>query len=53
MPKKITTVPTENDPLYRFYVSLFKQNPNSEMAINWLIKNGFEQIILDFKKLKL
>lgn len=36
--KKVT--PPENDPLRKFYTSLLKQNPHSEMAIKWCIDHG-------------
>ncbi len=46
-------VPNEKDPLYRFYVSLYKQNPKSQMAINWLIENGLSHMVINLKKLKI
>ena len=50
--KKIT-IPDEKNPLYRFYVTLYKQNPQSTMAINWLIDNGVSHMVINLKKLKL
>lgn len=32
--------PGKEDPLRKFYSSLFKQNPNSEMAAKWLVEHG-------------
>jgi hypothetical protein len=32
--------PAENDSLRRFYVSLLKQNKNSEMALKWCLEHG-------------
>ena len=32
--------PEENDPLRKFYTSLLKQKPNSEMAIKWCTEHG-------------
>jgi hypothetical protein len=49
--KNIIQVPSENDPLRKFYVSLFKQKPNSEMAIKWLCTNGLGHIVIDIKNL--
>lgn len=43
--------PPESDPLRRFYVSLFKQKPNSQMAIRWLCENGLGHIVIDFEPL--
>jgi len=36
--KKAT--PEVTDSLYKFYSSLYKQNPKSEMAAKWLIEHG-------------
>lgn len=32
--------PEKTDSLRKFYSSLYKQNPNSEMATKWLIEHG-------------
>ena len=32
--------PAVTDSLYKFYSSLYKQNPKSEMATKWLIEHG-------------
>ena len=32
--------PEENDPLRKFYASLLKQKPTSEMAIKWCTEHG-------------
>uniref|UniRef100_A0A803NLY1 Uncharacterized protein n=1 Tax=Cannabis sativa TaxID=3483 RepID=A0A803NLY1_CANSA len=32
--------PEERDPLRIFYETLFKQNPNSEMALFWMMESG-------------
>ena len=32
--------PTKDDPLRKFYTSLFKQNPDSDMAVKWLVERG-------------
>lgn len=45
--------PPENDPSRKFYVSLFRQKPTSEMAIKWLCENGLGHIVLDLTKLQL
>lgn len=44
--------PPESDPLRRFYVSLFKQKPNSQMAIRWLCENGLGHIVIDLEPLR-
>jgi len=31
---------SKNDPLFIFYTSLYKEKPNSTLAINWLTENG-------------
>jgi predicted SnoaL-like aldol condensation-catalyzing enzyme len=49
--KHIIKVPSENDPLRKFYVSLFRQKPTSEMAIKWLCTNGLGHIVIDIKHL--
>ena len=49
--KPIIKVPPENDPLRKFYVSLFKQKPTSEMAIKWLCTNGLGHIVIDITNL--
>jgi len=36
----------ETDPLYRFYSSLFRQNPKSEMANKWLIEHGCLEVVM-------
>lgn len=43
--------PSKNDPLYKFYVSLFKQNPQSKMAIRWLCENGLGHIVINMDSL--
>lgn len=43
--------PSKSGPLYKFYVSLFKQNPNSKMAIRWLCENGFGYIVINLEGL--
>jgi hypothetical protein len=40
--------PKPTDPLYRFYVSLFEQNPKSQMAIKWLCENGLGHMVINF-----
>lgn len=45
--------PPENDPSRKFYVSLFRQKPTSEMAIKWLCENGLGHIVLDLTKLQI
>jgi len=45
--------PPENDPSRKFYVSLFRQKPTSEMAIKWLCENGLSHIVLDLTKLQI
>ena len=32
--------PEKNDPLLKFYKSLYMQRPNSEMASKWLLEHG-------------
>lgn len=32
--------PLKNDPLLRFYKSLYMQRPDSEMASKWLLEHG-------------
>lgn len=49
--KKSKTPPDLKDPICRFYVSLFRQKPTSEMAIKWLCENGLGHIVLDLKSL--
>lgn len=43
--------PSKNDPLYKFYVSLFRQNPQSKMAIRWLCENGLGHIVINMDSL--
>ena len=50
---KPKAVPLPTDPLYRFYVSLFRQNPKSEMAITWLLEHGLGHIVLNFDGVKI
>jgi hypothetical protein len=45
--------PPEHDPSRKFYVSLFRQKPTSEMAIKWLCENGLGDIVLDLTKLQI
>jgi len=45
--------PPENDPSRKFYVSLFRQKPTSEMAIKWLCENVLGHIVLDLTKLQI
>lgn len=45
--------PSENDPLYKFYVSLFRQNPRSQMAVRWLLEHNLAHIVLDVDSLQL
>ena len=58
-PKKIThkkakkksiklPAPDESDPSYKFYVSLFRQNPMSQMAIRWLLEHNLGHIVINF-----
>lgn len=49
---KQKTPPPENDPLRKFYVSLFRQKPKSPMAIKWLCENGLGHIVIDLTPLK-
>lgn len=49
--KPIKKPPSKNDPLYKFYVSLFKQNPQSKMAIRWLCENGLGHIVINMDNL--
>jgi hypothetical protein len=37
---QIKAAPPENDALRRFYTSLLKQNPKSEMATKWCVEHG-------------
>lgn len=32
--------PPPSDPLYKFYTSLYKQNKNSKMAMQWCLEHG-------------
>jgi hypothetical protein len=53
--------PSKTDPLRKFYSSLLKQNPKSEMATKWLMHHGLLpkkkldaiQIIMEFDKLSI
>lgn len=45
--------PSKHDPLYKFYVSLFKQNPQSKMAIRWLCENGLGHIVINMDDLEI
>jgi hypothetical protein len=57
--KRIT--PDKNDALRKFYSSLHKQNPKSEMAMKWLLEHGLLskkktetfQLIAEMKKVKI
>lgn len=53
--KTIKTIkpPSKNDPLYKFYTSLFRQNPKSDMAIKWLCSNGLGHMVINFEGLNL
>ena len=51
--KKLLPAPGENEPLYKFYVSLYRQKPKSEMAIKWLIDHSLGHIVMDISGLKL
>lgn len=43
----------EDDPLRKFYVSLYRQKPSSKMAIDWLCANGLAHIVIDIKNLQI
>lgn len=32
--------PEKTDPLFKFYSSLYKQNPSSMMAMTWMLEHG-------------
>lgn len=59
LPGQKRDTPPKSDPLYKFYMSLLKQNPNSEMALKWCLEHGIfnekkaEQVsmMFDMKKL--
>lgn len=51
--KKKKPPPGPNDPLYKFYTSLLKQNPKSKMALNWLCENGLAHVAINIDKLVL
>lgn len=44
--------PPDDDPLRKFYVSLFRQRPSSKMAIDWLCGNGLAHVVIDIKNLQ-
>ena len=50
---KAVKPPSKNDPLYKFYVSLFRQNPKSKMAIRWLCEHGLGHIVINMGELSL
>jgi hypothetical protein len=55
------TSPSKTDPLRKFYSSLLKQNPKSEMATKWLMHHGLLpkkkldaiKVIMEFDKLSI
>ena len=40
IPGQKKATPSSNDPLFRFYTSLYKQNKNSKIAIKWCLEHG-------------
>jgi UDP-N-acetylenolpyruvoylglucosamine reductase len=60
-PHQKKPTPDKNDGLYKFYSSLFKQNPNSKMAATWLLERGclsakkidYVCMMLEFDKLSI
>lgn len=40
MPGQTRDAPGEEDPLYKFYMSLLEQRPESEMARKWAVQHG-------------
>lgn len=42
--------PEKTDALYKFYTSLLRQRPNSEMAMKWCIEHGVLDIAVVLSK---
>ena len=40
LPGQKKATPSINDPLYRFYTSLYKQNKKSKLAMKWCLEHG-------------
>lgn len=61
LPGQKKDTPPKSDPLYKFYTTLLKQKPDSEMALKWCLEHGAltqkkaekALMMIDMQKLKI